>query len=69
MVVYSCRLSQKKRGTKRRRSGVPVVVPRRPRRTRPARVFRREAVSVLGSCLLRVLVRFLMRRAGTTRQT
>ena len=33
--------SQKKRGTKRRRSGVPVVVTRRPRRTRPARVFRR----------------------------
>ena len=41
MVVYSCRMSQKKRGTKRRRSGVPVVVTRRSRRTRPARVFRR----------------------------
>ena len=69
MVVYTRRMSQKKRGTRRRRSGVLVVVTRRPRRTRPARVFRRgggerpRVVSSASACA------FLVRRAGTTRQT
>ena len=58
MVFYPRRMSQTKRGSKRRRNGTLISKPRRST-VRGARVPKRRGLSVLALCLLKVLAHFL----------
>ena len=67
MVFYPRRISQQKRGSKRRRNGTIISKPRRSMRR--ARIPSVEALSVLVLCLLKALVDSSTRRDTTVRQT